>query len=171
MALSLDLWRADLRRLRWGRGFAFFTTDSEPCCEGQQGRRKSPSRPAVRAMLIGMADATERMADFDLTAEQRLVRAAVREFAEKEIAPFVEQHEREARYPLELIRKLVPLGYIAPLIPEQYGGSRSDVATYGVICEELARIDWVVASVVSVMNSLVATSILEHGRPAWAARS
>ncbi len=117
-------------------------------------------------MLVGMAGATERMADFDLTPEQRLVRAAVREFAEKEIAPFVEQHEREARYPLELIQKLVPLGYIAPLIPEQYGGSRSDVATYGVICEELARIDWVVASVVSVMNSLVATSILEHGSDA-----
>ena len=117
-------------------------------------------------MLIGMADATERMADFDLTAEQRLVRAAVREFAEKEIAPFVEQYERDERYPLELIQKLVPLGYIAPLIPEQYGGSRSDVATYGVICEELARIDWVVASVVSVSNSLVATSILEHGSDA-----
>ncbi len=117
-------------------------------------------------MLVGMGGATERMADFDLTPEQRLVRVAVREFAEKEIAPFVEQHEREERYPLELIQKLGPLGYIAPLIPEQYGGSRSDVATYGVICEELARIDWVVASVVSVMNSLVATSILEHGSDA-----
>ncbi len=117
-------------------------------------------------MLVGMAGATERMADFDLTPEQRLVRVAVREFAEKEIAPFVEQYEREERYPLDLIRKLVPLGYIAPLIPEQYGGSRSDVTTYGVICEELARIDWVVASVVSVTNSLVATSILEHGSDA-----
>ncbi len=117
-------------------------------------------------MLVGMGGASERMADFDLTPEQRLVRVAVREFAEKEIAPFVEQYEREERYPLDLIRKLVPLGYIAPLIPEQYGGSRSDVTTYGVICEELARIDWVVASVVSVTNSLVATSILEHGSDA-----
>jgi alkylation response protein AidB-like acyl-CoA dehydrogenase len=106
------------------------------------------------------------MADFDLSEEQRLVRRSVREFAEKEIAPHVERHEREARYPTELIQKLVPLGYIAPMIPEQYGGSFSDVVTYGLICEELARIDWVVASVVSVTNSLVGGSILRHGSEA-----
>jgi alkylation response protein AidB-like acyl-CoA dehydrogenase len=35
--------------------------------------------------------------------------------------------------------------------------------TYGIICEELARIDWVVASVVSVTNSLLAGSILRFG--------
>ena len=108
----------------------------------------------------------ERIADFDLTDEQRQVRGAVREFAEKEIAPHVERHEREERYPLELIRKLVPLGYIAPMIPERYGGSFSDVVTYGIICEELARVDWVIASVVSVTNSLVAGSILRHGSEA-----
>jgi len=106
------------------------------------------------------------MADFDLTPEQRLVRQAVREFAEREIAPHVEQYEREERYPLELIAKLVPLGFIAPMIPEKYGGSYSDVVSYGIVCEELARIDWVVASVVSVTNSLVAGSILRHGSEA-----
>ena len=63
-------------------------------------------------------------------------------------ALLVEQYEREARYPTDLIQKLVPLGYIAPMIPEDYGGSFVDVMTYGVICEELARIDWVIASVV-----------------------
>ena len=105
----------------------------------------------------------ERIADFDLSDEQRLVRRAVREFAEKEIAPHVERYEREERYPTELIQKLVPLGYIAPMIPEEYGGSYVDVITYGLICEELARVDWVVASVVSVTNSLVAGSILRHG--------
>ncbi len=108
-------------------------------------------------------DPAARMADFDLTEEQRLVRRTVREFAERELLPHVERYEREERYPLDLIQKLVPLGFIAPMIPEQYGGSFCDVATYGVICEELARIDWVVASVVSVTNSLVGGSILRHG--------
>jgi len=103
------------------------------------------------------------MADFELSAEQRLVRQAVREFAEKEILPHVERYEREERYPLELIAKLPALGFMGPMIPEEYGGSFSDVLTYGVICEELARVDWVVASVVSVANSLVAGSILKHG--------
>jgi alkylation response protein AidB-like acyl-CoA dehydrogenase len=108
----------------------------------------------------------DRMADFDLTDEQRQVRAVVREFAEKEILPHVEQYEREERYPLELIAKLPPLGLMGPMIPEAYGGSHSDTVSYGIICEELARVDWVVASVVSVSNSLVAGSILKHGTEA-----
>ncbi len=107
-----------------------------------------------------------RMADFDLTDTQRQVRAAVREFAEREILPTVEQHERDGRYPREVIARLAPLGYLAPLIPEEYGGSFSDVVTYGVVCEELARVDWVVASAVSVANSLVGSSILRFGTPA-----
>jgi alkylation response protein AidB-like acyl-CoA dehydrogenase len=115
---------------------------------------------------MSQSDVLDRMADFDLSEDQRMVRAAVRAFAEKEIAPHVERYEREARYPLELIAKLVPLGYMAPMIPEEFGGSYSDVVTYGVICEELARIDWVVASVVSVTNSLVAGSILRWGSDA-----
>jgi alkylation response protein AidB-like acyl-CoA dehydrogenase len=113
-----------------------------------------------------MTSPLDAMMDFDLTEEQRAVRRAVREFAEKEILPHVETHEREARYPTELIRKLVPLGYMAPLIPEEYGGSFADVMTYGLICEEIARVDWVVASVVSVANSLVAGSILRFGTKA-----
>ncbi len=107
-----------------------------------------------------------RMADFDLTEEQRLVRRSVREFAEKEILPHVERYERQEEYPLELIEKLPPLGLMGPMIPEEYGGSFSDVVTYGIICEELARVDWVVASVVSVANSLAASSILGHGTDA-----
>ena len=113
-----------------------------------------------------MTTPQDRIADFDLSEEHRLVRRTVREFAEKEILPYVEEYEREERYPTELIQKLVPLGYIAPMIPEEYGGSFSDVLSYGVICEELARVDWVVASVVSVANSLVAGSLLKFGTEA-----
>ncbi len=110
------------------------------------------------------------MADFDLTDEQRQVRASVREFAEREILPHVEDHERERRYPTALIQKLVPLGYLTPILPETYGGSSSDIVTYGLICEELARVDWVVASVVSVTNSLVAGSIVRFGTEQQKAR-
>jgi glutaryl-CoA dehydrogenase (non-decarboxylating) len=119
---------------------------------------------------MGRLDAAARMADFDLTPEHRLVRRTVREFAEREILPHVERYEREEKYPLDLIQKLVPLGFIAPMIPEEYGGSYVDVTSYGVICEELARVDWVVASVVSVSNSLVGGSILRHGSEAQTQR-
>lgn len=121
-------------------------------------------------MLAAMSSPQERLADFDLSEEQRLLRHSVREFAEKEILPFVEGYEREERYPLELIAKLPPLGFMGPLIPEEYGGSGVDVVSYGLLCEELARVDWVVASVVSVANSLAASSILKWGDEAQKAR-
>jgi alkylation response protein AidB-like acyl-CoA dehydrogenase len=110
-----------------------------------------------------MTTALDRMMDFDLTQEQRLVRQTVRQFAEAEILPHVERYEREERYPTELIAKLPEMGLLGPMIPERYGGSFSDVVTYGVICEELARVDWVLASVVSVANSLVGGSLLRFG--------
>jgi alkylation response protein AidB-like acyl-CoA dehydrogenase len=110
-----------------------------------------------------MTTPLDRMADFDLTPEQREVRRVVREFAEKEILPHVERYEGEARYPLELIAKLPAMGLMGPMIPEEFGGSFSDIVTYGVICEEIARVDWVVASVISVSNSLCAGSILRFG--------
>jgi alkylation response protein AidB-like acyl-CoA dehydrogenase len=113
-----------------------------------------------------MSSPLDRMADFDLTDEQREVRRTVREFAEKEILPYVEQYEEEERYPTELIAKLPEMGLLGPMIPEQYGGSFSDIVTYGIICEEIARVDWVVASVISVSNSLVAGSILNFGTDA-----
>ncbi len=109
------------------------------------------------------SNAVTRMADFDLTDVQRQVRAAVREFAERELLPHVEEHERAGRYPKELVQTLIPQGYLTPLVPEAYGGSGVDIVTYGLICEELARVDWVIASVVSVTNSLVAGSILRFG--------
>ena len=114
-------------------------------------------------MTVTGASALRRMADFDLTEPQQQVRAAVREFAEREILPTVEQHERDGVYPREIIVRLAPLGFLAPMIPESYGGSFSDVLTYGIVCEELARVDWVVASAVSVANSLVGSSILKFG--------
>jgi alkylation response protein AidB-like acyl-CoA dehydrogenase len=112
------------------------------------------------------AELLQRMADFDLTPEQREVRRTVRAFAEKEILPEVELHEREGRYPRALIARLAQLGLMGPLIPAAYGGSRADVVSYGIICEEIARIDWVLASVISVGNSLCASSILAHGTEA-----
>lgn len=113
-----------------------------------------------------MTSLLDRMMDFDLTEDQRLVRQTVRRFAEAEILPHVERYEREERYPSELIAKLPAMGLLGPMIPEEYGGSFSDVVTYGVICEELARVDWVIASVVSVANSLVAGSLLRFGTKA-----
>ncbi|MDD9932403.1 MAG: acyl-CoA dehydrogenase family protein [Myxococcales bacterium] len=113
-----------------------------------------------------MSPPLARMMDFDLSDEQREVRRTVRALAEQQILPEVERLEQQQAYPTELIPKLAELGLLGAMIPEQYGGSFTDVVSYGVICEEIARIDWVLASVISVGNSLAASSILAHGSDA-----
>ena len=44
--------------------------------------------------------------DFELTDEQELIREAVKEFAETEIAPIAPELDRDHRFPSELIPKL-----------------------------------------------------------------
>ncbi|MBI2954432.1 MAG: acyl-CoA dehydrogenase family protein [Chloroflexi bacterium] len=105
----------------------------------------------------------EELRDFGLTEDQRMIRATARDFAEKEILPKIDDYEREERYPLEIVQKLGPLGFLGCLIPEQYGGAGLDYISYGIVCEEMARADWLTASVISVQNSLVGSTILRFG--------
>ena len=78
----------------------------------------------------------------------------------------LEDQSVEGSYPTDFVKALTDSGYLGALIPEEYGGSFSDVVTYGIVCEELARVDWVVASAVSVANSLVGSAILRFGTEA-----
>jgi glutaryl-CoA dehydrogenase (non-decarboxylating) len=102
-------------------------------------------------------------AEVGLTPEQRGLRQAVRELARSEIAPRVDEYEREGRYPLELIRTIGRLGYLGAIVPPEYEGVGLDYVSYGILCEEIARADWVCASAISVQNSLVASSLLRFG--------
>jgi glutaryl-CoA dehydrogenase (non-decarboxylating) len=101
--------------------------------------------------------------EIGLTAEQRALRQAVREFARSEIAPRVDGYERTGRYPLELVRAVGRLGYLGAVIPTEYEGAGLDYVSYGILCEEIAWADWVCASAISVQNSLVGSSLLRFG--------
>jgi len=82
--------------------------------------------------------------DFDLTEEQKMLKANVRNFLEKEIVPIVDEQEKKG--PLDkatavsLIQQLMPFGYLVGFLPEQYGGLVLDYKTNGILVEELARV-------------------------------
>jgi len=105
----------------------------------------------------------EELRDFGLTESQKMVRATARDFARKEIAPHVQQWEKEGRYPREIVTRMGELGFLGAFIPEEYGGAGLDYLSYGIICEEVAWADWVCASIISVQNSLVENGILHFG--------
>ncbi len=61
--------------------------------------------------------------DFGLTEEQKMVQDMARSFAEKEIAPFVEEDEENHHYRREILTKMGDLGLLGWSIPEEYGGN------------------------------------------------
>src|SRR5499427_8015611 len=81
------------------------------------------------------------MLGFRLNEEQESFRVAVRGFAEKALAPRVEELERTETFPLDLFRELGRLGYLGVGIPEQYGGSGGDMVMRCLLIEEIGRVN------------------------------
>ena len=77
--------------------------------------------------------------DFELTEEQKLVQASVRQFMLGEIAPDTERIDREASFPEGIWRRLGELGLLGASVDEAYGGSGLDLLTGVLIVEEIAR--------------------------------
>ena len=98
-----------------------------------------------------------------LTEEERLTRDSVREFAEEKIMPLIASHYREGTFPTELIKPMAELGLLGANLPEKYGCAGSSDTVYGLICQELERIDSGIRSFVSVQGSLVMWPIYTYG--------
>jgi short/branched chain acyl-CoA dehydrogenase len=91
---------------------------------------------------------------FDLTEEQKLIRQAVREFAEKEIAPVAQELDEKERFSVELTRKMAEMGLLGCFVSEEYGGSNIGYISYIIAVEELARVDGSQAATIAAGNSL-----------------
>jgi short/branched chain acyl-CoA dehydrogenase len=101
--------------------------------------------------------------DFDLTAEQELIRDTVRTFARERVAPVAAELDLEGRFPYELVAELGELGLMGLPIPEEYGGAGGDTVSYAIAIEELTRIDSSVAITVAAHTSLGTIPILLFG--------
>lgn len=101
-----------------------------------------------------------------LTDLQREVVRTAREFAESELAPHVEEWDRDGHFPREKVDAMGKLGFLGMLLPEEWGGAGLDTVTYLLALEEIARIDPSMAVTMSVHNSLPSQMILHHGTEA-----
>jgi alkylation response protein AidB-like acyl-CoA dehydrogenase len=93
--------------------------------------------------------------DFQLTEDQKLLRQTVRDFADKELAPLVADHEARADFPREVVMRLWgELGLGGMLCAAKYGGIDLDPVSYTMVIEELARVWPALSIIVSVHNSV-----------------
>lgn len=77
--------------------------------------------------------------NFSLTKEQQMIKEMVRDFAEKEIAPYAAKWDEEAYFPLDVFRKMGELGLLGLPFPEEYGGAGGDTISYAIAVEEIGR--------------------------------
>ncbi|HBH02963.1 MAG: acyl-CoA dehydrogenase [Candidatus Rokubacteria bacterium RBG_16_73_20] len=71
--------------------------------------------------------------------EQERFRRAVARFVDAEVAPAAAAIDERAEFPRELFKRVGELGYLGLRYPEVYGGAGSDMVTYCLFAEELAR--------------------------------
>jgi short/branched chain acyl-CoA dehydrogenase len=101
--------------------------------------------------------------NFDLTEEQNLLRQAVRDFAEKEIAPVIQELDEREEFSAGLTLKMGDLGLLGCFVPEKYGGSNMGYISYIIAVEELARVDGSQAATIAAGNSLGIGPIYYYG--------
>jgi len=100
---------------------------------------------------------------FQLTEEQELVRAYVREFCEKYVEPIADVVDQEPRFPFENIKRLAEQDWLGIPYPSEYGGAGADYLTYIIAVEELSRACAATGFIVEVNTSLACFPLYKFG--------
>ncbi len=100
---------------------------------------------------------------FELTEEQKMIRAMVREFARTEILPTAAERDRTREFPRENLRKMGELGLMGMNVPAEYNGAGVDTVSYSVALQEVAYACASTAVIMSVHNSVACGPIYRFG--------
>ncbi len=92
--------------------------------------------------------------NFELTDDQKMIREAVRDFAEREIRPVAKDLDEKAEFSTDLTRKMGELGLFGMYLPEKYGGQGMDTLAYIIAVEEISRVDGSQGATLAAHNSL-----------------
>lgn len=110
--------------------------------------------------------------DMFLTEEHQILRRTVREFAEKEVAPFIREWDRsgaamegpETRPHIRpILKRMGELGLLGICLPARLGGAGMDYLALAVVCEELERVDSFLRVVMSVHTGLNSLTLFQWG--------
>ncbi len=111
----------------------------------------------------------------ELNESQKILQKNARAFMEREIIPIADEYDRKyhplpKEVALELLKKLLPLGYIGSTLPPEFGGQSLDMVSYGVLGEELSRAYLSLGMIVLIQDGSVLPVLVAHGTPEQKAR-
>ena len=100
---------------------------------------------------------------YAFTDEQEDLREMVRDFAQAEVLPLVEEAEANEKFPVEIIPKLGELGLLGIVFPEEHGGLGLDKITECIFVEEMAKVSAGITASVNAHADLAAFPISKFG--------
>ncbi|MDA8124696.1 MAG: acyl-CoA dehydrogenase family protein [Deltaproteobacteria bacterium] len=86
--------------------------------------------------------------------KHKVVRKAVRMFAEAELGPIAHDIDRDARFPFEIVEKMRPLHFFGLQAAKAYGGAEMDSISYVITIEEISRVSAAIGLCLTVHNSV-----------------
>lgn len=92
-----------------------------------------------------------------------MIRDSAREWLSVHMEPIIDDYAQRAECPTHLITEMGKQGFFGPFIPEEYGGGGLDYIGYGLIMQEIERVDSGIRSICSVQSSLVMYPIYKYG--------
>lgn len=99
--------------------------------------------------------------DFNLTEEQQHIRAEIRKVCQQFPDSYWREIDKRKEYPETFVRKLSELGWLAALIPEEYGGTGLGITEASIILEEINRSGGVATACHAQMYTM--GTLLRHG--------
>lgn len=101
--------------------------------------------------------------DFSFSAEHEMVRKMVRDFADKEIRPYVKDNDRTQQFDRSLLPKMAAQGILGISVPVRYGGAGMDYISLAIVSEELEYADTAARVIISVHNGLNSLGVFQWG--------
>jgi butyryl-CoA dehydrogenase len=101
--------------------------------------------------------------DLSLTESQKMLKAMVRDFAEKELEPIAAQIDEEARFPTEQYARMGRLGLTGVAFPEEYGGGGGGKIEEIIVDEEISRVSAGVGTILFVSSGLAGWPVYHYG--------
>ena len=93
----------------------------------------------------------------------RIIAETARDFAEKNIRPYIMEWDEAQTFPVELFKELGQMGFMGIIVPEEYGGSGLGYNEYVAIVDEISQVDPSIGLSVAAHNSLCTNHIFEFG--------
>src|SRR5712691_3281435 len=104
------------------------------------------------------------MIDLSFTDEQRLLEQSVREWAARDVAPYIRENDRQHRFDRErVLGGMTKLGLLGVAVPPEYGGAGMDYLSLGLVSEELEYVDTSLRGIMSVDAGLNCLTLLAWG--------